>query len=126
LDPHASIITLGVRDLEKALAFYRDGLGLTVTSQKENLVVMNFGEFQFGLYATEKAANSPVTKITLSQNVPHNRAVRAVLQSAAQAGGRIVTSPHLAIWGGYSGCFADPDGHLWEVACPANLEPSAE
>jgi len=124
LDSHASIITLGVRDLEKAVSFYRDGLGLSVTSRKGDLVVMDFGDFQFGLYANPKPGNSPVTTITLSHNVPDNPAVRTLLQSAAKAGARIVTPPHVATWGGYSGCVADPDGHLWEVACPTNLEPA--
>ena len=122
MDSNASIITLGVRDLEKALSFYRDGLGVSVSSRKGDLVVMDFGDFQFGLYANAKPANGPITKITLSHNVSDNPAVRALLQAAAKAGARIVTQPHVAIWGGYSGSFADPDGHLWEVACPTNLE----
>jgi catechol 2,3-dioxygenase-like lactoylglutathione lyase family enzyme len=126
LDAHGSIITLGVHDLEKALAFYRDGLGLGVVDRRENLVVLNFGGILFGLHAVTKSEPGPVTKITLSRNVPDNEAVRRLSQAAARAGGRVVTGPHQAIWGGYSTCFADPDGHLWEVACPANLEPPAE
>jgi len=123
VDSHASIITLGVRDLDKALSFYQDGLGLAVTSRKGDLVIFDFGDRQFGLYPNPKSTNAPFTTITLSHNVTDNSLVRDLLHSASQAGARIVTSPHVATWGGYSGCFADLDGHLWEVACPANREP---
>jgi uncharacterized glyoxalase superfamily protein PhnB len=123
VDSHSSIITLGVRDLEKALSFYRDGLGLSVTSRKGDLVIFDFGDLQFGLYPNPKSVSSSFTTITLSHNVSDNSAVRAMLHSASAAGARIISQPHVATWGGYSGSFADLDGHLWEVACPSNLEP---
>jgi uncharacterized glyoxalase superfamily protein PhnB len=91
--------------------------------RKGDLVIFDFGDRQFGLYPNPKSTNAPFTTITLSHNVTDNSLVRELLRSASQAGARIVTSPHVATWGGYSGCFADLDGHLWEVACPANREP---
>jgi len=126
LDSNAAIITLGVRDLEKALAFYRDGLGLSLTRRQGDLVIFDFGDLQFGVYPNTKAPGTPITTITLSHNVGDNPSVRAVLQAALKAGARIITNAHVATWGGYSGCFADPDGHLWEVACPANFEPDLQ
>jgi catechol 2,3-dioxygenase-like lactoylglutathione lyase family enzyme len=127
VDSPGSILTLGSADLDRALAFYRDGLGLPVTRRQGDLVVLDFGDFEFGLYPTPAAASrepGAFKKITLSHNVADNAQVRSLLDRAAAAGARILSRPHVATWGGYSASFADPDGHLWEIACPANLEPA--
>jgi len=126
VDSPGSILTLGSSDPERALAFYRDGLGLTVTRRQGDLVVLDFGDFEFGLYPAPPGPRDSASfkKITLSHNVPDNAQVRDLLDRAAAAGARVLSRPHVATWGGYSASFADPDGHLWEVACPANQEPA--
>lgn len=131
MKPRISLVTLGVDDLERALVFYRDGLGL----QTQGIIGT---EFEFGavaffdLSAGLKLAIWPrasiahdtglsvgptsSTEFTLGHNVASRAEVDAVLEQARQAGAVIVSPAQEAFWGGYSGYFKDPDGHLWEVA----------
>lgn len=116
---------LGIRDLDKAVAFYRDGLGWPQSSAS----VGDFAIFRLStgtalaLYPRRLLAADAKVKdsggfggITLAQNVADKKTVDLVLAQAAKAGGVLLKSAREAEWGGYSGYFADPDGHPWEIA----------
>lgn len=131
MKPVISLITLGVDDLQRALRFYRDGLGLAtegiVGEQFEHGAVV-FLDLQPGLklalwprasiaHDTGIAISPPAaTDFVLAHNVGSRTEVDAVMAEAASAGAQVVKAPVDTFWGGYAGCFADPDGHLWEVA----------
>ncbi|MCX6672442.1 MAG: VOC family protein [Methanothrix sp.] len=125
MQPRLNIITLGVRDLDNAVKFYRDGLGWPLSSASAG----DFAIFKLStgtalaLYPRNllaKDANLRDTGgfggITLAQNVATREEVDLVLSQAVKSGGTILKSARKADWGGYSGYFADPDGHPWEVA----------
>jgi uncharacterized protein len=130
MKPHITVITIGVEDLQRSLAFYRDGLGLPTQGI--------FGtEFEYGavaffdLHAGLKLAIWPrasivkdtgiplgaasATEMTLGHNVATREEVDAVMEQAKKAGAVIVKAGQTTFWGGYAGYFQDPDGHLWEV-----------
>jgi len=125
MDPRLNIITLGVRDLDTAVVFYRDGLGWPLS----NASVGDFAVFKLStgtalaLYPRHLlAADANLDDgggfggITLAQNVVDKETVDVVLAQAVDAGGVLLKPACKAEWGGYSGYFADPDGHPWEVA----------
>jgi catechol 2,3-dioxygenase-like lactoylglutathione lyase family enzyme len=125
MEPRLNIITLGVRDLDKAVRFYRDGLGWPQSSAS----VGDFAIFKLStgtalalyprhlLAADAKVKDDPgFGGVTLAQNVVDKETVDRVLSEAVKAGGVLLKSARDAEWGGYSGYFADPDGHPWEVA----------
>lgn len=131
MKPRLSLITLGVDNLERSLAFYRDGLGLStqgiIGTEFEHGAVAFF-DLQAGLklaiWARSNIAYdtgirqepSSSTEFTLGHNVASMAEVDAVMEQARTAGAVIVKPAQDAFWGGYSGYFKDPDGHLWEVA----------
>ena len=119
-----SLLTLGVDDLARARTFYEQ-MGLVISPQSgENVVFFQMPGGVLGLYprtlladdATVDAQGSGFSGIALACNLDSPEAVDAMLERAVQAGGRLVKPGHAAFWGGYSGYFADTDGHLWEVA----------
>ncbi|MGC4378920.1 VOC family protein [Fictibacillus sp. Mic-4] len=130
MKPRISVITLGVNDLEKALKFYRDGLGFPtegIVGQEFEHGAVAFFDLQPGLklaiwnrkdLAHEAkvvlAASSPA-EFTLGHNVGSKEEVDQVMEQAEKAGATITDPAHDTFWGGYSGHFQDPDGHLWEV-----------
>ncbi len=127
MDPRISIITLGVKDLERSLRFYRDGLGLPTTRSAEaGIIFFQTSGVCLALYPyTELAKDvserflvgrSKFTGITLAHNVRTKEDVDRILKQAEQAGGTIEKAARNTDWGGYSGYFSDPDGYLWEVA----------
>jgi catechol 2,3-dioxygenase-like lactoylglutathione lyase family enzyme len=127
MQPRISIITLGVRDLARSLAFYRDGLGLPTTwSPDKGVIFFQTTGTCLALYPLEKLAEDvgpefdvPPAKfsgITLAHNVRERSDVDRVLAEAAAAGAKIEKPAADTFWGGYSGYFSDPDGYLWEVA----------
>jgi catechol 2,3-dioxygenase-like lactoylglutathione lyase family enzyme len=127
MEPRISIICLGVADLERSLAFYRDGLGLPTTrSASDGIVFFQTDGTCLELYPYDELArdvseafNVPRSKfpgITLANNVRSRDEVDRVLETAEAAGARIERPAHDTEWGGYSGYFSDPDGYLWEVA----------
>jgi len=131
MKPAITLLTLGVDDLERSVAFYRDGLGLPtkgiVGKEFENGAVAFF-ELQAGLKLAlwprrSLAADSGLplaapsaTDICIAHNVSSREEVDAVMREAAQAGARVVKTAQPTFYGGYAGYFQDPDGHLWEVA----------
>lgn len=120
--PKLTIITLGVKDLAAASQFYRDGLGWPPS--QDQIVFFDAGGVGLALYprdllaedATVPSAGSGFTGITLAHNTKSKEEVDQVLAQAVQAGATLVKPAQAVFWGGYSGYFADPDGHLWEVA----------
>ncbi len=128
---HITIITLGVDDLHRALQFYRDGLGLPsqgiVGTEFEHGAVAFFelaGGLKLALYprgdialdAKVPASGSSPTEFTIGHNVASKADVDALMEQARSAGAVITDPAHDRFWGGYSGYFQDPDGHLWEIA----------
>lgn len=125
MEPRLNIVTLGVRDLAKAVSFYRDGLGWPLSSAS----VGDFAIFSLAtgtalaLYPRHLLAADAKLEdrggfggITLAHNVADKASVDAVLTQAVALGGTLLKPAQMAEWGGYSGYFADPDGHPWEVA----------
>ena len=108
------MVTLGVRDLGRARAFY-EALGWTGAQQPDNEVAFyQAGGMIFGLWTALGGHGAP--GIELAHNVGSPEEVDAVLAEAERAGGTIIRQPVRADWGGYTGAFADPDGYVWEVA----------
>lgn len=127
MEPRISIITLGVRDLERSLRFYRDGLGFPTTrSADQGIIFFRTGGVCLALYPYEELAKdigeeflvprSKFSGITIAHNVRTRDEVDVVLALAQRAGGRIEKPALDTFWGGYSGYFSDLDGYLWEVA----------
>ncbi len=128
--PRITVLTLGVDDLDRAVRFYRDGLGLAtpgiVGTEFEHGAVAFF-DLQHGLklalwprrsiaHDTGIAQSPPSpTDLTIGQNVASKSDVDAVVQQAERAGATIVRPAHDTFWGGYAGYLQDPDGHGWEV-----------
>ena len=137
MKPRLSVLTLAVADLERALAFYRDGLGLPtqgiVGREFEHGAVAFFdlaGGVKLAIWAQADLAQdsglpaAPVssTAFSIGHNVSRREDVDDVIAQARAAGAAIVKPPEDTFYGGYAGYFTDPDGHLWEVVWnPANL-----
>ena len=130
MEPHVSLIALGVSNLERALAFYRDEQGLPMREGDTGVAFFQLRGLWLALFPREalaedagvSSAGQGFTGIALAHNVSTNEEVDALLGQAVAAGGLLVKAGQPAFWGGYSGYFADPDGHLWEVAAnPAML-----
>lgn len=130
MKPQVTVITLGVDDLERALHFYRDGLGFStegiIGKEFEHGAVV-FIDLQPGLrlalwprasIAHDTGLNlgqASATEMTIGHNLGSAAEVDAAMAQAQAAGATIVKAAHETFWGGYSGYFQDPDGHLWEV-----------
>ncbi|MGQ0560404.1 MAG: VOC family protein [Gemmatimonadota bacterium] len=134
-----SLVTLCVDDLERAVRFYRDGLGFAtkgiVGTEFENGAVAFFeleGGLKLALWPRASLAHdsglpttppSP-TDLSIGHNVGSQADVDATIAQAEVAGAKVVKEPGPTFWGGYAGYFLDPDNHLWEIAYnPAWTEP---
>ena len=130
MKPRVTLITLGVDDLERAVKFYADGLGLKtdgIVGREFEFGAVAFFELQSGLKLalwprkslaqdsglTVSAASA--TDFCLAHNVASKAEVDAVMAQASAAGAFIVKPAQPTFWGGYAGYFQDPDRHLWEV-----------
>ena len=130
MKPRISVITLGVDDLKKSLKFYQDGLGLStegIVGQEFEHGAVAFFDLQYGVKLAiwnrkdiahdtnlNQTPKSPA-EFTLGHNVGSKDEVDKVMEQADKAGADITVPAHDTFWGGYSGYFQDPDGHLWEV-----------
>ena len=130
MEQRISLITLGVADLARSCAFY-EGLGWTRSFEAaEGIPFFQVGGLAFSLYPRDhmardidvSAEGSGFSGFVLSHNTRAQEEVDAVLEEAEQAGASIVRGAADQFWGGYAGCFADPDGHLWEVAWNPHFE----
>ena len=124
MEPRISFVTLGVKDLDRAVAFYRDVLRLPQKPTPPGVAFFEMGRTWLGLYPRDlladdagvPAGGSGFPGFTLAHNVRSEAEVDALLTEVTAGGGRLVRAGHKADWGGYTGYFADPDGFLWEVA----------
>jgi uncharacterized protein len=131
MKPRIKVITLGVSDLEKSLAFYRDGLGLPTEgiigtefedgavvffNMNDDLLLALYPKFALAKDARVSASPSSPAEFAIGHIVRSKQEVDALMEQAQRAGARVTDPAHDRFWGGYSGYFQDLDGHLWEIA----------
>ncbi|HYD99633.1 MAG TPA: VOC family protein [Alphaproteobacteria bacterium] len=126
MEQRLSLITLGVADLARSRRFYESGLGWTPSAaSQDDVVFFQLGGIALSLYPRPLLAEdarladagpAPFGGIALAYNARTKAEVDAVLAKAVAAGAALLKPAQDAFWGGYSGYFADPDGHPWEVA----------
>ncbi len=138
MKPRITVITLGVDDLDRALVFYREGLGLPtqgiIGEEFEHGAVVFF-DLQAGLklalwprkslaHDSTVALGPPsATELSLGHNVASKAEVDAVMEQVRMCGAVIVKPAQDTFWGGYAGYFQDPDQHLWEVVWNPQMLP---
>lgn len=123
MEQRVSLITLGVADLARSRTFY-EALGWsgqevseTVFFQAGGMAVVLWGRDQLAAdCGVDDATRAVFGGIALAHNVRSRDEVAAVIESAESAGATVTRSPAETFYGGYAGCFADPDGHVWEIA----------
>jgi len=124
LNPRISMITLGVQNIDKAVKFYKDGLGFPKLDSPPQVAFFKLNGSWLGLYnkndLAKDASVSPqgegFNNFTLSHNVKSEKEVEEVYLQALAAGATSVKSPQKTSWGGFHGYFKDLDEHLWEIA----------
>jgi len=145
MQPRIHVVTLAVDDLERALAFYRDGLGLespgiggtefvgddqnpggavAMFKLEGGLILSLYGRSDLAKDAGIPVSPSVVGEFSLGHAVASRDAVDALLATAVAAGGQAMGPPHERPWGIYSAYFRDPDGHLWEIIYNPGFELS--
>lgn len=143
MNPRIQVLTLGVDDLERALTFYRDGLGLpstgiigtefvgdderpsgaTATFKLDGgLILALYPRTELGKDANVPAGQPSPCEFSIGHVVSSKEEVDAVLAAARAAGATMTDDAHDRPWGIYSGYFRDPDGHLWEVLWNPDLD----
>jgi uncharacterized protein len=139
MQPRITLLTLGVDDLERAVRFYRDGLGLHtdgIVGKEFEFGAVAFFDLQSGLRLAlwprkslshdsglPASAPSPAD-FAIAHNVSSKAEVDAVMREASKAGATIVKPAHDTFYGGYAAYFLDPDRHLWEVAWNPQFLPA--
>ncbi len=138
MKPRITVITLCVDDLERAVCFYRDGLGLTtqgIIGKEFEYGAVAFFDLQPGLklaiWPRKRLAHDAgisigipsSTELSIGHNVSSIAEVDVVMEQAKSAGAVIVKPAQNTFWGGYAGYFQDPDHHLWEVVWNPQLLP---
>ena len=125
MEQRITLVTLGVRDLAAARRFYLDGLSWKpAPGGNDDVTFIQCGCLVLALWSRTSLAEDANLKddgsgfrgIALAHNVADRATVDQVLREAEAAGAKIVKAAKEVFWGGYSGYFTDPDGHLWEVA----------
>lgn len=120
-----SMVTLGVRDVSAARTFYEEVLELEPAAEStETVAFYDMGGAWLGLYNKDALAEDAQVapdgagfrQVALAHNEPSREAVDSLFADLRAKGVEIIKEPEAVFWGGYSGYFADPDGHLWEVA----------
>lgn len=139
MKPRISVVTLGVADLERSLAFYRDGLALAtegiVGREFEHGAVAFFelsGGLKLAIFAQSDLARDAglpkeqvsSTAFSLGHNVMNRDEVDRVMEAAERAGAEIVKPAQKTFYGGYAGYFRDPDGHLWDIVWNPEMLPA--
>jgi catechol 2,3-dioxygenase-like lactoylglutathione lyase family enzyme len=130
MKPRISMLTLGVRDLERSIRFYEQGLGFPRMESPPDVAFFPLNGSWLALYGREAlAADAGVASagggfagIAIAHNLASPEAVDATMEQAIAAGAGLVKAPQKVFWGGYSGYFSDPDGYLWELAHNPFLE----
>jgi len=124
MKPRISMITLGVEDIERSVKFYRDGLGFPQLESPPEVAFFTLNGTWLGLYGREALAEDAMVPgggegfsgFSLAHNLESEAEVNEAMKEAVAAGATLVKTPQNVFWGGYSGYFKDPDGHLWELA----------
>ena len=124
MEQRLSLVTLGVADLARARRFYEDGLGWRRGNAETGVAFYQMPGAILALWSRPDLAEdagvadsgAQFSGLTLAYNARSRQEVDAVLAEAVAAGATLTKPAHETVWGGYSGYFADPDGHLWEVA----------
>ena len=125
--PRMTVITLGVSDLPRSTAFYRDIFSTPPITQYEGVTFIPLPGVWLSLYPLDKLAEDIGEEVklpppgsfrgfTLAYNARSKDEIARIFSLAATAGAHIAKAPQDTFWGGYSGYFADPDGHCWEIA----------
>jgi len=140
MEPRIAVLTIGVDDLERSLAFYRDGLGLPTAGivgrefahgavaffdVQPGVKLAIFRRHDLALDAGLSRTPPSATEFSLGHNVHSEQEVDAVMRQAEQAGATVIKPAQKTFWGGYAGYFADPDGHLWEIIFNPALLPES-
>jgi catechol 2,3-dioxygenase-like lactoylglutathione lyase family enzyme len=124
MEPRLSLITLGVADVARSRAFY-EALGWRASAasrpevaffQANGMALALYGRSALAEDAEVEDTASGFSGVALAHNLRSQAEVDQVYTQALGAGARPIKEPRKAFWGGYSGYFADPDGHLWELA----------
>ncbi|MCB1742639.1 MAG: VOC family protein [Gammaproteobacteria bacterium] len=124
MKPRISMITLGVRDLDRAIEFYERGLGLPRMDSPPEVAFFPLNGTWLGLFSRDAlaedagvaSAGDGFAGFSVSHNLASEAEVDELFARAIVAGAISVKRPRPVYWGGYSGYFKDPDGHLWELA----------
>lgn len=137
MKPRINVITLAVSDLEESLAFYRDGLGLPTKGitgtefedgavvfidMNDNLILALYPRVSLAKDANVSPGTPSPAELSIGHLVNSRQEVDAIMRQAKEAGAKITDPARDRFWGGYSGYFQDPDGHLWEIAWNPALE----
>ena len=137
MEPRITVITLGISNLEKSRAFYRDGLSLPTNGiigaefeggaaaffdLKNGLKLALYPKSELAKDAKVPSAEPSFAEFSIGHNVSTKEEVDAVMEQAKTAGATIVDPAHDCVWGGYSGYFQDLDGYLWEVVWNPQFE----
>lgn len=131
MKPRINMITLGVKDMEESIRFYQDGLGFPRMPFDGAVAFFELSGSWLSLYPWKALAEDVgmpekgqgFRGVTLAHNVGSKAEVDAAMAQAQQAGAAIVKAAQDVFWGGYSGYFSDPNGHLWEVAWNPHFRP---
>jgi catechol 2,3-dioxygenase-like lactoylglutathione lyase family enzyme len=138
MKPRITMLTIGVDDLDRSFAFYAKGLGLPskgIVGKEFEHGAVAFFDLQQGLKlaifprasiahdSTIRQTPPSATEFSIGHNVRSEAEVDAVMRQAEQAGATVIKPAVKTFWGGYAGFFADPDGHLWEIAYNPGLLP---
>lgn len=124
MEQRISLITLGVDDMDRSAAFY-ESLGWARVDSADGVIAFDLLGQTLGLYSRADLARDMgldvadvggFSGITLAHNVRDKGDVAQIVDRARAAGARIIKDPHDVFWGGHIAYFADPDGHVWEIA----------
>lgn len=123
MEQRVSLITLGVSDLARSRRFYETGLGWTPLSALDDVAFYQLPGLGLALFERQaleidagRAIDGAFSGFAIAINERSSDAVDATLAQAVASGGVVTKAAAATLWGGYSGYFADPDGHAWEVA----------
>lgn len=122
--PRMSMITLGVADMHRSIRFYEQGLGFPRHGEGDDVAFFSLNGTWLGLYPRNELADDAQVDssgtgfrgVSISYNLDSKSDVDSAMKLALAAGAKLVKKPQDVFWGGYSGYFSDPDGHLWEIA----------